>query len=158
MFDLNTSKRLSYTVFYYVGKVFGVRGASEYHQLESEQFSFLADEQESYVQFEERRVETNQGGISQKSYAPRKVHHYEVEGDTCVYKILLKYLSFINFTGKLYRRPLPSHNSEIKFANTHIGRHKLGSYMQSMFAEAGIRTERQRFPTTQHACRKSLRY
>ena len=91
VFDLNTSKGLSYAVFYYVGKVFGVRGASEHHQLEAEQFSFLADEQGSYVQFEERRVKTNQGGISHKRYAPRKVQHYEVEGNTCVYKILLKY-------------------------------------------------------------------
>ena len=138
VFDLNTAHGLSYAAFFYVAKVFGLRGASEHHQLMAEQFTFCRDNQGNYVQFEERRVKTNQGGLSRKRFQPRTVAHYEIDSPVCVYRILLRYLSYINFSGNFYQRPIRTTNGEIKFANAPIGRNTLGKYMKTIFDLAEI--------------------
>ena len=69
----------------------------------TEQFVFGRDEQGNYVEFQERQVKTNQGGIKQRNLKPRDVRHYEIPGDRSFYAIISKYKSLTPPVGKFYR-------------------------------------------------------
>ena len=141
VFDMNTAKGLSYAAFFYVGKVFGLRGGQEHHSLQVEQFTFHRDEQGNYVKYSERKAKTRQGGLKHKRFQTRTVMHYEISNYICVYKILLKYISCLEFSGKFYRRPIPTFDGQIKFSGAGIGRNTLGKYMQTIFQAAGVNME-----------------
>ena len=79
--NTTTAQGLSFAVFFYAGKVFGIRGGSEHHQLVASQFNIYQSATGEYIEYTERRAKNSQGGAKQKARPPpRTVQHYAVPG------------------------------------------------------------------------------
>ena len=107
--NTTTSKGLSYAVFFYNCKTFGLRGNTEHRNLDASQFVLRCDDTgENYVQFYSWNSKTFQGGLDQRRMQPRIVKQYAVKNDNnlCVYDVFATYLKMIPSSGPFYRTPL----------------------------------------------------
>lgn len=131
-----TSKGLSYGVFFYNSKVFGLRGLSEHKDLKAEQFTFLNGQ----IVFQEFVSKTVKGGLKDRKFSPKTITQYSCpENPRCVVNLFCRYLACIPNKGPFYRRPLPPGKENIvKLSSQVIGVNTLGKYKQSMFDDAGI--------------------
>ena len=92
---METSKSLSYAVFLYNGKIFGIRGG-EHRVVMREQYEIIQGADGEYIQFTEQKAKNRQGGLKQRKVTPRVVEHYDVPGSKiCVVHIFKKYFSLI---------------------------------------------------------------
>ena len=90
--NVTESKGLSYAVFFYNCKTFGLRGNTEHRNLDASQFTLQCDERgERFVQFYSWNSKTLNGGLEQRRLQPRIIKQYAVKNDRniCVYDILL---------------------------------------------------------------------
>ena len=109
VFNMSTAKGLSYCVFFYNSKTFGLRGNSEHKNLDASQFVIKTDEcGSSFLLFNSWNSKTFNGGLEHRRLQPRIIKQYDVDNDRCVFKIFALYLSMIPPNGAFYRKPLDS--------------------------------------------------
>ncbi|XP_062572924.1 zinc finger MYM-type protein 2-like [Saccostrea cucullata] len=131
-----TAKGLSYGVFFYNSKVFGLRGLSEHKELQAQQFTISTDR----IIYNESMSKTVKGGLKDRKLTPKTITQFSnPQNPRCVVDLFTLYLSSIPNKGPFYRRPLPPGKENIvKFSSQVVGINTLGKYMQSMFDDAGI--------------------
>jgi hypothetical protein len=143
VFSMDSAVGLSNAVFYYNGKVFGLRGGNEHIGLLAEQFSFGYDtaNQRKFVKYTPRIRKNAQGGLKQSkamSALMTPIVHYDRPGSECsVYNIFEKYLALIPKVGSFYRKPLDG----FRFSANNIAQRDLKGMMKRFFSEAGISTD-----------------
>lgn len=99
--NTNTSKGLSYGVFFYNCKVFGFRGLTEHKQVSAEQYvvryNYLGNPVLTYNEFISK---TTKGGLNDRKSSPKVVTQYsQPENPRCVVRLFVKYLECIPKTG-----------------------------------------------------------
>ncbi|XP_053390993.1 uncharacterized protein LOC128553833 [Mercenaria mercenaria] len=141
VFSMSSAKGLSNAVFFYNGKVFGLRGGEEQTGLLAEQFLLGYDSVNNrrYVKFLPRIRKNAQGGLKQSKKARgllEPIVHYDQENsvDYSIYRLYETYLNLIPRTGLFYRKPL----NDLKFSAGHIAQKDMKMMMKSFFSEAGI--------------------
>ncbi|XP_070554321.1 zinc finger MYM-type protein 2-like [Ptychodera flava] len=140
-FDTSTALGLSYAVYFYMCKIFGLRAADEHSGLTVDQLSFQDDHIGEYVVFHGKPTKTDQGGLYRKPGQQFKTikHYAQPENPRCVVKLFQTYLSYIPKKGPFYRRPLAkATDGKVKFSQQKIGVHTLRKYCQEMTTKAGI--------------------
>ena len=130
------------TVYFYNGKVFGLRSNDEHHQLQCEQYSKHTDEHgKVYLQFAEFGSKTNQGGLKHMKLVNKTVRQYEQpdDPDHCIVHIFDRYLSLLpSRDAHFYFRPLPNLKGVPRFAKQAVGRNRLSKLIPDMCKAAGI--------------------
>jgi len=106
--NMSTSKGLSYAVFFYNCKTFGLRGNAEHKNLDASQFTFVSSDEGAYILFNAWNSKTFNGGLEHRRFVPRSIKHFDNGDDRCVFKIFKLYLSMIPPSGPFYRKPLAS--------------------------------------------------
>lgn len=141
VFSFSTAKGLSNAVFFYNGKVFGLRGGDEQIGLLAEQFMLGYDtaNKHRFVKFTPRIRKNAQGGLKQSKKTTgimQPIVHYdtEVSGEYSIYRLYETYLNLIPRTGSFYRKPLDG----LKFSAGNIPQKDLKSMMKTLFAQADI--------------------
>ncbi|XP_060572336.1 zinc finger MYM-type protein 3-like [Ruditapes philippinarum] len=141
VFSVDNAKGLSNAVFFYNGKVFGLRGGDEQIGLQAEQFITGYDSaiKRRFVKFLPRIRKNTQGGLKQSKKAAslmQPIIHYdqEKENSYSIYKIYESYLNLIPRRGNFYRKPLDGLN----FSSGTIPQKDLKGYLKNMFIQAGI--------------------
>jgi hypothetical protein len=144
VFSMDTSKGLSNAVFFYNGKVFGLRGGEEHIGLLAEQFHLGHDDinNRDFVKFVPRLRKNAQGGLKSNkkvAHIREPIVHYESATDCeiSVFKLYEKYLSLIPRCGNFYRKPL----DDLKFSAGNVPQKELKTMMKSLFQQAGIPIE-----------------
>ena len=138
VFSTGSGQGLSYCVFFYNCKVFGLRGMDEHVHLMTDQFIIGRDEnQDKFLEFSGRISKTLTGDIDCKA-VPKKIRQYaDPNHPRCIVKVFELYLSLVP-EGRFYRRPLPNKGKEIYFSVQPVGLNSLKKYVQLMFRDAGI--------------------
>ena len=140
VFSKDNSLSISFAVFFYNCKLFGLRGMDEHRDLASEQFNVSNDEIGKYVSFSGRVSKNVQGGLDHRRVEPKLIKQYEeASNPRCVVKLYETYLALIPRIGPFYRRPIQS-TSGLKYSSQTVGINTLGTYMKRMFADANINT------------------
>ena len=153
IFNLETAVGLSYCVFFYNGKIFGLRGGTEHRDLKPQQFQFVTSAEGEYLQFTSRNTKNVSGGLATRKVLPRQIQHYaDHDNDRCVVNIFKKYLSLIPKEGAFYKKPLDNQENRIVFSSQNVGENKLRTYMKTIFQGAGINTDGRKI--TNHSARK----
>ena len=154
-FNLNSARGLSYCVFFYNGKIFGLRGGSEHRSLTPDQFDIIQGSEGKFLRFTSRNTKNVSGGLKTRRVLPRVIDHYgEPDNERCVVRIFEKYLYHIPRNGSFYRKPLSNIDGMIIFSSQNIGENTLGKYVKTMFQHANIDTEGRKI--TNHSARHSL--
>ena len=142
VFDLNTAKGLSFCVFFYNAKVFGLRGGQEHRDLTPDQFSIFDGADGRFIRYTSKTTKNVSEGLKTRKVVPRVIDHFaENDNERCIVAIYDKYLSLIPKEGSFYRKPLENKDGQIQFSSQNIGRNSLATYMKTMFSNAGINTE-----------------
>ncbi|XP_066296655.1 uncharacterized protein [Branchiostoma lanceolatum] len=120
VFSLEKDLSISYAVFYYTSKLFGVSSGEEHHSLVAEQFSVGCDHMGRYVAFNrlgKKNKTTKVYAIPSDPYCP--VLLYEV------------YLGYIPPNGPLYRR-LQRDPEGRMFFGPPVGKNSLATYLNNI--------------------------
>lgn len=97
-------KGLSYGVFFYNSKVFGLRDVSENKDLKAEQFTVLSGQ----IVFQEFVSKTVKGGLKNRKFSAKTITQYSCpQNPRCVVDLFFRYFACIPNIGPFYRRPLP---------------------------------------------------
>ena len=139
--SFSTARGLSNAVFFYNGKVFGLRGGEEHSGLLAEQFvlGYDAANKRRFVKFIPRIRKNAQGGLKQSKKAQgimQPIVHYDQESGVpySIYRLYERYLNLIPRNGTFYRKPLDG----LKFSAGNITQRDLKTMMKSLFIGAGI--------------------
>ena len=136
VFNMNTAKGLSYCVFFYNCKTFGLRGNLEHRNLDASQYAVRKDERgNSFVLFNSWNSKTFNGGLEHRRLQPRCIKQYDTDDDRCVFKIFALYLRMIPSYGAFCRKPL---ESAFAFGKQCVGINTLSSYMKRAYDDAKI--------------------
>jgi hypothetical protein len=145
---LHSPKSLVRTVFFYIGKVFGLRGREEHRALKLSQFERLKDPDRYYV-YTENESKNRNGGLGQLAVRNKVVSVFanDIKGDHCIVSILDFYISKLpsstRQTDLFYVQPLssvPANPSTPWFKNQPMGKNTLGNMAKAMFADEGRKT------------------
>ncbi len=138
VFNLNSGWGLTYAVFWYNCKLFGLRGGDEHRALRREQFEVGSDGNGRFIRFMGRSCKNVQGGLRQRKVQCKDLRIYARPelGDRCVVDLYNHYFSFIPITGDFYRKPIG--DSPPKFSKQVIGKNKLGTLVKEMCLRAGF--------------------
>ena len=139
IFNVNIAEGLSYCVYFYNSKVFGLRAMDEHLTLQAEQFTIGMDEKNCrFLQFQGRLSKTVTGDIDCRARPKILRQQADPTNPRCFVGIMDKYLAAIPREGRFYRRPLPNKSGKICFSQQHVGINTLSKYVQTMFSKAGI--------------------
>ena len=157
--NTNTAQGLSFGIYFYNSKLFGLRAMDEHVEMERSQFSIVRREDGvEGVKFSGRICKNQRGGIKMmKSKQEFKsiVHWSEPGHPRDIVQLYKKYLSLIPRKGRMYRKPSASKKAKrITFSSQHVGVNKLKTYMRLMFAEAEIDTTDRKI--SNHSVKASL--
>ncbi|KAI8496541.1 hypothetical protein Bbelb_258400 [Branchiostoma belcheri] len=150
-----TSQGLSYGVFFYNCKIFGLRGMDEHQRLMMDQYKFGTDNNGRYVEYTGRVSKNVQGGLQQRQVDVKTIkQHASPANPRCVVNLFEQYFRHLpEKSGRFYRRPLAK--SEFpKFSIQPVGVNKLSTYMKSMCIAAGISLDGRRI--TNHSGKVTL--
>ena len=135
-----TAQSLVYTIYFYIGKIFGLR-ACEYRQLRLSNFVI----ENNKICYRENISKTFHGGLKDLKKKPRMViTHYchedeESVHEPCLVQIFKQYISLVGELSKIvesfYFRPS---KTAYKFGNAPIGNHKLNSIVPFLMKEVGL--------------------
>ncbi len=138
IFSLNTGWGLTYIVFWYNCKLFGLRGGDEHRSLVREQFEIDYDQQGRFLRFKGRNSKNVQGGIKQRKvrFKDLKIYARQDLGERCIVDVYNHYFGFIPQTGPFYRKP--TGDDPPKYSKQVIGKNKLGGLVKEMCSRAGF--------------------
>ena len=142
---LHSPKALVHTVFFYVGKVFCLRGREEHRSLKQSQFERRVDPAR-YI-YSEHGSKNRNGGFGQVKIKNKVVPVVSNPnaGERCLVCILDVYFSKLPSASKekdlFYLQPYPEVPVLANapwFKNQAIGKNTLGTFVKDMFEEGGI--------------------
>ena len=138
VFNLDCAQGLTYLVFFYNCKLFGLRGGDEHRELCCEQFTVSFDDTGRFIRFVGRASKNVKGGLKQKYVSTKdlKIYARPELGERYIVDIYNHYFGFIALTCPFYRKPAGNHPPN--FASQVIGRNKLGGLMKEMCQKAGL--------------------
>ena len=154
--SLDTAQGLSYGVFFYNCKLFGLRALDEHVEMEKEQLEIVPGSQGRFgIHFKGRLCKNAQGGLRHRKIPLKNLVHW---GDPTnardVVKLYDKYFSLIPEKGRFYRKPLKEAGKGPRFGKQPVGVNKLEGFVKAMFDEAKIDTTNRRI--TNHSIKASL--
>ncbi|XP_066288271.1 zinc finger MYM-type protein 3-like [Branchiostoma lanceolatum] len=137
----NTSMGLSYCVFYYNCKVFGLRGMDEHRRLQIEQYKFGTDVSGKYLLYTGRICKNVQGGLNHRQVDVKRIkQHADNTNERCVVNLFETYINSLpHQQGSFYRRPMVK-STVPKFTLQPVGKNTLSTYIKTMCAKAGVLT------------------
>ncbi len=138
IFSLDSGWGLTYAVFWYNCKLFGLRGGDEHRQLQREQFEIGSDGVGRFVRFMGRSCKNVQGGLKQRKVQTKDLRIYarpDLE-ERCVVDMYNHYFAFIPMTGDFYRKPIG--DNPPKYSKQVLGKNKLGTLVKEMCTRAGF--------------------
>ncbi|XP_066290479.1 zinc finger MYM-type protein 2-like [Branchiostoma lanceolatum] len=137
-----TATGLSYGVFFYNCKIFGLRGMDEHRHLQAEQFTLGLDQNGRYLQYTGRVSKNVQGGLNHRQVDVKNIRQYAEDANPrCVVNLFATYLNSLpEKQGSFYRRPL-ANTCPPRCSLQVVGVNKLKTYMKTMCASAGIPME-----------------
>ena len=135
---MSTSKSLLNSVYYYNGKLFGLR-RGEHRNITVNNFEVGSN----YIAFEENVSKTFHGGLSDLKYVPRKVRHVcHEEGEKherCLVEIYKCYMELVKIEdppmNAFYFRPK---TKSLGFAKSPVGVNTLSKILPDMCKSVGI--------------------
>lgn len=134
-----TAESLLHTIYFYVGKLFGLRPC-EHRQLRLSNFVV----EENTITYRENISKTFHGGLKDLKKKARTVTHYchsdNVSGhEPCLVEMFKQYISLVRDLERaddaFYFRPS---RGGYKFENSPLGVHKLNSIVPTLMEEAGL--------------------
>ena len=139
LFGSATAKTLLDTIYFYNGKLFGLRGG-EHRNICVNNFSLGPNE----ITFEENMSKTFHGGITDLKYVPRRVRHVchspGEEHDRCLVKLYQLYIGLVETLAKkkdaFYFRPS---SKKLSFENSPVGINELNSILPNLCESVGIK-------------------
>ncbi|XP_061179442.1 uncharacterized protein LOC133188069 [Saccostrea echinata] len=136
-----TGKALLNTMFFYICKLFGLRGVDEHRGMEIDQTELGVDRYGHFVKFKGRSNKTFKGGLAQRHVqAKEMVHHFQ---NMMLYNMYQKYIEIITKCGEsraFYRRALENGpNNELRFSQQAICVNKLAVIMKTIFRRLEFR-------------------
>ena len=136
IFNTHSSKGLSYCVFFYTCKAFGLRSGDEHRNLKLSQFTFGSDNCGKFVQYHGRLSKCVKGGMKSKPEHFKAIKHYQdVKNTRCYYNILEKYIATIpKLNDIFYFRP----GYGLNFCAQVLVKQPLDGYVANMMREAHI--------------------
>lgn len=131
---------LQNTVFFYVAKIFALRGGQEHRKLSVSDFEFLTVDEGRAVRFRGGKCKNFSGGLKDLKKEPKSVLHISPFGsDPCIVHILETYIKAIGNEDPFYRKSLPSKPKEpYRFSKQAIGHNMLAQKMKSICQAAGL--------------------
>jgi len=87
--NMSTSKGLSYAVFFYNCKSFGLRGSNEHKNLDASQVKVCYSGENACLLFNSWNSKTFNGGLEHRRFVPRSIKQFDTDDDNCVFKIFL---------------------------------------------------------------------
>lgn len=131
----DNSQCLSYAIYYYNCKEFGLKSAEEHAGVETSQYTCGENQQGKYIQF--------QTGLSKRKNSIQHVcirHYMNADHSHCFVRLLQYYLDIIPSNGPFYRRPLDGTTSKgmPRFSRQKVGIHRIQGYMKNMCEMADI--------------------
>ena len=147
LFGMHTAKSLLNVVYFYNGKLFGLRGG-EHRNISVHNFQVG----ENFIRFEENVSKTFHGGLSDLKYTPRVVKHIcHSVGEShnpCLAEYYRTYIALVQSKSKekdaFYFRP---NAKQVKYDNAVVGINSLNKILSDMFKSVGLR------PKTPHCLR-----
>ena len=127
VFNLISGRGVQNAVYFYTGKVFGLRACDEHYNLKCEQFTMGSDHVGRYIRYAGKVCKNNQGGLATTGRVNFKdIGQYaQDENPRCYVKVMSMYLEALGFQGWLYRRPMAStFCGDLKYANQTVGIHQ----------------------------------
>ena len=139
LLGMSTAKSLLNTVYFYNGKLFGLRGG-EHRSLVLTNFEVGSN----FVKFEENSCKTFHGGLTDLKYIPKVVKHIcHPLGETherCLVEMYKLYIGLVQTIGKdcnaFYFRPS---KSKLRFEKAPVGINKLNDILPEMCKAAGLK-------------------
>lgn len=125
------SQCLSYAIYYYNCKEFGLKSAEEHAGVETSQYTSDENQQGKYIQF--------QTGSSKRKNCIC-IRHMNSDHSHCFVRLFQYYLAIIPSSGPFYRRPLDGITSKgmPRFSRQKVGVHRIQGYMKNMCEMADI--------------------
>ena len=154
--SLDTAQGLSYGVYFYNCKLFGLRALDEHVEMEKEQLKIVPGSGGRFgIHFKGRLCKNAQGGLRHRKIPLKNLVHW---GDPTnardVIKLYEKYFSLIPEKGRFYRKPLKEAGKGPRFGKQPVGVNKLEGFVKAMFDAAKIDTTNRRI--TNHSIKASL--
>jgi hypothetical protein len=139
LLGMKTAKTLLNTVYYYNGKLFGLRGG-EHRNLTLQNFELGPN----FIKYQENVSKTFHGGLKDLKYEPKSKKHicHDMNGDhdPCILELYRLYIGLIQFKEKnaFYFRP---RRTKFEFEKSVVGINTLNQILPSMCKEAGIKVK-----------------
>lgn len=103
VFNMNTAKGLSYCVFFYNCKTFGLRGNLEHKNLDASQYAVKRDDcGNSYILFNSWNSKPFNGGLECRRLQLRAIKPYKTDNGRCILKFFALYLRMIPSYGPFF--------------------------------------------------------
>lgn len=134
-----TAKSLLNSVYYFNGKIFGLRG-SEHRNLTLNNFELGPN----FIKFEENLCKTFHGGLSDLKYIPKSVKHicHDIgeKHEPCLLEIYRLYIGLVEYRAKqidaFYLRPS---KTKLAFEKSAVGINTLNALLPNMCKEVGVK-------------------
>ena len=134
-----TAKSLLNTVYYYNGKIFGLRG-SEHRKLSLKNFRLGPN----FIKFEENLCKTFHGGLTDLKYVPKRIkhicHNVGEKHNPCLLEVNQMYICLVECKAKesncFYLRPA---KHKFSFEKSPVGINTLNAILPNMCKEVGIK-------------------
>lgn len=135
----STAKSLLNTIYFFNGKIFGIRGG-EQRNLRINNFDLGLD----FIKFEENACKTFHGGLNDLKYIPKSIKHIcHQNGEKhspCLVELYQMYIGLVQFKASncFYFRPS---KTKLAFENSPVGINTLNAILPNMCKEVGIKVK-----------------
>ncbi|XP_005994024.1 uncharacterized protein LOC102346282 [Latimeria chalumnae] len=134
VFSRGDAKGLTYLMYFYNCKVFGLRSAAEHRGITVDQFAFGKDAVGQFVEFR-ARSEPSPSGRPSGAAPDSKRQYADGSNPRCFVKHLQQYLKLIPKKGPFYRRP---NKGALCYSKQVTGVHTIERFAKEMCEAAGI--------------------
>ncbi|XP_062598710.1 zinc finger MYM-type protein 3-like [Saccostrea cucullata] len=131
-----SAETLQYTVFFYMCKLFGLRGFDEHRDLTCANVTIGEDGRGKYIHFCGGSNKTFKGGLAHLSLQSKDIRHYCQPGDRCIADYFHQYLDALGNEGEFYRRPLAG--NPIRYGAQVVGVNKIKTFMKIICKKGGL--------------------
>ena len=138
IFSRETGEALTNVVFWYSSKMFVLRAADEYKELEVSQFSIATDERGKFIRYVGRTCKNWQGGLHHRNIEPNdlKIYPKPELGERCAVSLFQYYLSLIPTVGYFSRRPLIG--SPARYSVQVVGKNRLALIVKKILSQSRV--------------------
>ena len=133
IFGDDSAQSLSFTVYYYNCKLFGLRGRDEHRSLDCSQFEVS----QGKIAFYGRTSKTYKGDLSNLNSKAKIIEHFDSEKFNISF-YYAEYLQLIGNDGPFYRKPLDNLMDQLRYSKQVIGVNNLSKYIPRICALAEI--------------------